>query len=518
MSTNTDSTVPLAIAGTRRPRSPGDCPDERPLQRGPWRYDRIVGCVTHRRGRCVECTTFIDHVEPVRDNRVYSQARDLADRTAILEAYERGWDDAGARTDELDEKLRACNRRIAELEADLDSTHASLLRTREALAVAEDHIEASRSHSRDRRGWNSGGGGRGRGGYRNYPNSTHNERGPRSTGHGRATTSHRGQSPPATTRDTREPTPLGPSEAVERLPPPTPEHNRTADEDNSADNLKPRSVDEVNAVMTALAGDPTPESVAAYEKARGWIVTANRAQAQKSATAAQFHLLRVWRIPEWVKLQKQQPTLDAGLEEWVRHYNAHRRGPLPKGVLRSPPNNDIEVATLRGHLTTVAILGHGAGRNHLRHQGQRLLAGIFINPQVYQAQLDIHGAVPAANLALTPLPFPTDHGSENPANDAVDRLDSTTLTTRLLVPHCANVGITTGMVTEYLARWARAYLGPRADTAGLAAPATGESTDNESDMGTPPTVEGPLPTEEADHDTEMMDATSVPLPFPEGEL
>ena len=150
------------LAGSRRPRSPGDPVNERSSGHGLWRYNNTLGCVAHQSDRCSECAAFLDHVTPYLQSRIYEQAREVAERARLLTVYEKGWDDAETRADELGDELRECKHKVATLEVDLRRAQASLKQTSDALTDTEGRLDDLLREPRTGRGWPSGGGGRNR--------------------------------------------------------------------------------------------------------------------------------------------------------------------------------------------------------------------------------------------------------------------------------------------------------------------------------------------------------------------
>ena len=514
--------VPL-LAGARRPRSASDVDDGRPLRRGLWRYDALLGCVMHKPDRCPECAAFTDHVQPALETLVYTQARDLNDRAVLQDAYEKGWDDAETRADHLEKQLLAARRRVAALEEDLRSAHTSLGR-------ADDALEAARSRIDDltrRRGWPSGGGGhsrahgdrgtdrsdyRAQGERSDYRHDRHDQRSPRnyrpSLPPPPATDHNPRLSDPQATRTSREPTdaPVDPGQPAGTAP---------SDPATIVPTVRePQSVAEVDEHLALLAEGPSPQGIAVLGKIHTWVVTAHLAQANKAATQAQFHLLQKWRAPEWAKITNKNPTLNDTPDDWARYYNKHRRSRLPRGVRRITPGDEVDMPSLRGHLTTAQLIGTDPGQAHLRQRRQKLLAGLFMSPQAYQQKLDTHGVVPAAKLAIGPLPLAGGpHAGGTASQDKAEHSNLAGLNVRTLTIHCASVGITTQMVSDFLAIWAHNYLGDSATTATAPSASSKAATTSTASPEQSPAVslDASLPADE-DRDTEMVHATDVPLP------
>ena len=237
------------------------------------------------------------------------------------------------------------------------------------------------------------------------------------------------------------------------------------------------------------------------------VFNANLAARTQTITDAQRYLLREWHVPEWARrgpvttvTPSPTPNLGDPLAHWITYYDQHQRAPCPIGVHRDP-NGNINADLLRGHLFTVNLIGSGPRRNHLRREGQLALAGLLIDAEVYHQQLNIHGVQPQGPLAAVPLP-PLDLEQTAEELEPLDRLD---LSVRALTIQCARSGVTPGLVTSFLATWARSFI--EACPAPQPTPHEPHSaTEEEATRASTPTdkaVDG--------EDTEMAEAE--PLPF-----
>lgn len=470
---------PVVHAGVRRPRSDtASAMDVPPAQRGPWMFVAEYGCVLHNRGCCRECMAFSAHVSPAMDTYVYLLAReDQADtltKTARREGYLEGWKHSAQEAVTLDGRLKLAEARIRELEADLRRPSALLTRG----------IAAGRAGYG--RGFRGGGPNRGRGG-RPYPHEYDRPHTP---------TTH------------------------------TAMHAQTHDGDELDLSDKPTSINEVDRMCTAAATDD-PVGAAAVRQARHWVHLANQAARDHSINPTQSYLLTQWRIPHWLREKTAQPsnmheapppnvpqpTLDDPLDLWIAHYDAHGRAPLPIGVHRDL-DGKINANLLRGHLLTVTIVGHGPRRNYLRREGQLALACLFVQPQVYPQMLAALKLEPSPELKVTALTAVATDGLE--ATDHRDRLD---FTVQNLATHCAQGGITAGMIPEFLMDWAQSFLeacpAPATEPTAQAAIADDDDDDDADDV---PPASAETGTQAVDtEDTVMADPVADdPLPFASG--
>lgn len=224
------------------------------------------------------------------------------------------------------------------------------------------------------------------------------------------------------------------------------------------------SYEDVDRLLTIInVLEPTTDSRRALRMGREWMYSANHSARTKSATPVQQYLMRHWMVPFWGKKAgtsgtpnssaalgfPNTPRLNDPLETWVNHYNIYLQAPLPLGVTRDPEGR-INVDLLRGHLLTLALLGHGPRRTHIRRDGQYALAGLFVDHHVYTAQLQLAGIEPESEVSLQPLP--TLLNGTNASRDSVD------LSTRALTIQSALSGITPDMVRSSLTPWARSFL------------------------------------------------------------